>query len=71
MGGLDTGFVEDFCDELVEPAEPTDDDETKHYLPRSGVAALGSPSGPYESSADRAPTPFRLLAFSSRGPPSA
>jgi hypothetical protein len=74
---LDIRFAEDLPNELVEPAEPTDDDETdedetKHYILRSDLAAFGSPTGLYESSADRAAlTRFQLLAFSSRGSPSA
>lgn len=69
---LDTRFAEHLLDKLVEPDEPTDDDETKNYvLLRSDVAAFGSQTGLSESSADRALTPFRLLAFWSRGSPSA
>jgi len=77
MVRLDIGFAEDLHEELVELAEPTDDDETdedetKHYILRSDLAAFGSPTGLYESSADRAAlTRFQLLAFSSRGSPSA
>ena len=74
---LDTRFAEDFPERLVEPTDPTDDDETdedetKDYILRSDLAAFGSPTGLYESSAHlSAPTPFRLLAFWSRGSPSA
>ena len=71
MVRLDIRFAEDLLEEVVELAEPTDDDETKHYLLRLGVAVLGSQPGLYESSADRALTQFRLHAFSSRGSPSA
>ena len=77
MVRLDIGFAEDLHEELVELAEPTDDDETdedetKHYILRSDLAAFRSPTGLYESSADRAAlTRFQLLAFSSRGSPSA
>lgn len=67
---LDIRFAEDLLEEGVELAEPTDDDETKHYLPRSGVAAFKSQAGLYETSVDRAVTRFRLRAFSSRGSPS-
>ena len=74
---LDIRFAEDLPDELIEPDEPTDDDETdenetKNYIRRSDFAAFRSPTGLYELSADRAaPTPFRLLAFSTRGSPPA
>lgn len=75
MVSLDTRFAEDFLDEVVELAETTDDDETRHCpllldtVPRFG----GNQTGLYESSADRALalTPFRLRAFSTRGSPSA
>jgi hypothetical protein len=62
---------------VIELAEPTDDDETKHRLLlldavlRFDVSALRSQTGLYESAADRALTPFRLRAFSGRGSPSA
>lgn len=68
---LDIRFAEHLLDKLVEPDEPTDDDETKNYVLLRSVAAFGSQTGFYESSADRALTPFRLLTFSSRGSPSA
>ena len=73
---LDIRFAEDLPDELFEPVEPTDgdetdEDETKNYILRSELAAFGIPTGPYESSADRALTSFRLHAISSRGSPSA
>jgi len=69
---LDIGFEDGLLKDVVELAEPTDEDETKHYILRSDLASFGSPTAPYESSADRAAiTPFRLLAFSSRGSPSA
>jgi hypothetical protein len=73
---LGVRFAEDLHEELGESAELRDDeqdeDETKHYILRSDLAAFGSPTGPYESSADRAAlTLFRLLASSTRGPPSA
>lgn len=72
MVRLDTRFAEDLREEVIELAEPTDDDETEHCLLRLGVAAFGSQTGLYESSAGRAAlTLFRLLAFSSRGSPSA
>lgn len=72
MVRLDIYSGKDLLKDLVEPAEPTDDDETKHYLPRLDIAAAGvGQTGVYESSADQAPTPFRLRAFSSRGSPSA
>ena len=71
MVRLDIPFAEDPLEEVVELAEPTDDDDTEHCLLRLDVAAFGSQTGLYESSADRAPTPFRLLVFSSRGSPSA
>ena len=67
---LDIRLAEDPIEDVVEFAEPTDDDETKHYLLRSGVAAFGSQTRLYESSADRALTQFRLHAFPSRGSPS-
>jgi hypothetical protein len=68
---LDIGVAEELLDESVELAEPADDDETKHYLlPLDAVSAFLSQTGLYESSADRALTPFRLRAFSSRGSPS-
>lgn len=71
---LDIRFAEDLPNELVEPADPADHgetDETKDYILRSDLAAFGSPTGLYKSSADRAAlTPFRLLAFWSRGSPS-
>lgn len=72
MVRLDIRFSEDLCEEVVELAEPTDDDETEHCLPRLDVAVFGSQTGHYVSSADRAAlTSFRPLAFSSRGSPSA
>jgi hypothetical protein len=48
--------------------ELTDDDETEYCLLRLDVAALGSQSGRYESSADRALIRLRLRAFSTRAP---
>lgn len=64
--------AEDLLEEVVELAEPADDDErTKHYLLRLGIAGFESPTGLYDSSADRAETRFRLRAFASRGSPSA
>ena len=68
---LDIRFAEDLLDELVEPDEPGDDDESKNDVLRSDVAAFGSQTGLYESSPNRALTRFRLRAFSSRGSPSA
>lgn len=74
---LDISFAEDLPDQLVEPAgtldeDETDEDETKNYILRSDCAAFKSPTSLYKSPADRAePTPFRLLAFSNRGSPSA
>src|SRR5688572_9424169 len=69
MVRLDIRCAEDLREEVVELAEPTDDDETEHCLLRLDVAAFGSQKGLYVSSVDRALalTPFRLLAFSSRG----
>ena len=60
-----------------ELAEATDDDETERCLVRfDGVLPLHIPAfaaetGLDQSSADRALTPFRLRAFSTRGSPSA
>ena len=77
MVSLDTRFSEGLHEEVVELLEPTDDDENERCLLRSNVAlrldvpAFGSQTGLYESPADRALTPFRLRAFSSRGAPSA
>jgi hypothetical protein len=73
MLGLDIRFADHVLDyKSIEPDEPADDHETKHYiLLRSDVAAIGSQTSLYEWSADRALTPFRLLAFWSRGSPSA
>jgi hypothetical protein len=72
MVRLDIRFAEDLREEVVELAEPTDEDETKHYILRSDLVAFASPTGLHESSADQAAlTSFRLLAFSSRGSPSA
>jgi uncharacterized protein YgfB (UPF0149 family) len=75
---LDIRFAEDLLDEGVEFVEPTDDDETKRGLLRLGavlrlyVNAFDGQSGLFQSSADRAAqTPFHVLAFSSRGSPSA
>lgn len=69
---LEIRLAADAIEELVELAELTDDDETKDYVLRLGVAAFGSEgqTGLYESSADRALTPFRLRAFPTRGSPS-
>lgn len=80
---LDSRLAGDVPNQLmVEPASPADDDEadedeadedeTKSYILPSHLAAFRSPTSPYESSAARAAlTPFRLLAFSNRGSPSA
>lgn len=72
MARLEIRLAADAIEELVELAELTDDDETKDYVLRLGVAAFGSesPTSLYESSADRALTPFRLRAFPTRGSPS-
>lgn len=76
MAPLGIRSAEGFLVEAVELLEPTED-ETKHYLTRldvalrTDVAALGSETGLYESSAERALTPFRLRAFPGRGSPSA
>lgn len=71
-------FAEDLLDEAVEFAEVTDDDGTKRALLLSGVVlrldltAFEAQTGFSPSSADRAAqTPFHVLAFSSRGSPSA
>lgn len=73
---LETRAAEDFPEELAEPAESrddeTDEDETRSYILRSDLAAFRSQTGLHDSPADRAaPTPFRLLVFSTRGSPSA
>lgn len=70
MPPLDIRFAEGIDEERNELFEATDDDETAHALLRLDIAALESQTGLYESSADRAPTPFRLRVFSSRGSPS-
>lgn len=77
MAGLDIGSAADLLEDVVEVAEATDDDATKHcfllfnVVLRLDVPAFGSQAGLYESSGDRALTPFRLRAFSGRGSPSA
>lgn len=68
-------FAQDLPEVLAEAADPTDEEtveeETKEYILRSDLAAFISPTGLHESPSDRAAlTPFRLLAFSSRGSPS-
>ncbi len=63
---------EELLEEEGDLSEPTED-ETEHSLVRFDlISPLGVvASGLDESSADRAPTPFYLGAFSSRGSPSA
>lgn len=74
---FDIVVVEDLPDRMVEAAEPvddeeTDEDETKKYIHGSDFATIAGPAGLHESSPNQAaPTPFRLLAFSNRGSPSA
>jgi hypothetical protein len=74
---LDIAFADDLPDQLVDTAGPLDEDdrdedETKHYVLHSDSAAFKSPATLYKSPADRtALTPFRLLAFSNRGSPTA
>lgn len=73
MVALDTRFAESLHKEVVDLPETTDDDEFEYCIlrldvvPPLDVAACGL----YESSVDRALTPFRLRAFSTRGSPSA
>lgn len=75
MACFDIRVAENRFQEMVELAEPTDDDKTKNILlpldaaRRFGVAALGSQTGLYESPADRVLTRFQLRAFSTRGSP--
>ena len=76
MLSFDSQLAEDLHKEVVELTEPTDDDETERCLLLGvglpfDVPTLGRQAGLYESSADRALTPFRLRAFSGRGSPSA
>jgi hypothetical protein len=77
MVSLDIRFAEGPHEEVAELLESTDDDETERCLLRLDAAlrldvpAFVSQTGLYESSANRALTPFRLRAFSSRGTPSA
>jgi len=77
MVSLDTRTSEGLHDQVGELPERTDDDETERCLLRLIVAlrldvpAFGSQTDLNELSADRALTPFRLRAFSSRGTPSA
>ncbi|MBL8211300.1 MAG: hypothetical protein JNK87_11340 [Bryobacterales bacterium] len=78
MLSSDIRFADDIHEEVAELADPMDDeadeDETKHYALRSDLATFRSPipTGRNEAAADRAAlTPFRLLAFSTRGSPSA
>jgi len=74
---VDLRLAEGLHQEEVEVLEPTEDDETERRLlrsdlvPRLDAPILRSETGLYESPADRAPTSFRLLAFSTRGSPSA
>jgi hypothetical protein len=71
-GSFDIRFTEDLPEEFVELTESTDDDETDYCFQRLDAAAFRSPTGLYESSTNlEAPTSFRLLAFPSRGSPSA
>jgi hypothetical protein len=76
MVPFDARFAENLHQEVAEPPEPTDDDETCRCLLRLGVVlqfdlpAFGIQSGLDESSAGRERTPFRLRAFSGRGSPS-
>lgn len=72
MVWLDVRFADDVPDNLVELTDPTDDDEIKECIPRSELAAFKRPTGLHELQDDRATlTPFRLLAFPTRGSPSA
>ncbi len=66
---LDTRFRDQLFDKLVEPDESTDDDDD-YVLVRSDIPAVSGQTSLYASSASRALTPFRLLAFSTRGSPS-
>lgn len=71
---LEIRLAEGLHDQVVDLLEPADDDESKHCLQvvrRLNLAPFGSQMGLRESSADRALSPFRLRAFSSRGSPSA
>ena len=73
MGALDIRSSDRLPEEVVELAESTDEDETKHCIVevlRFDVTPFGNKPGLFESSAERAPTPFRLRAFSNRGSPS-
>lgn len=77
MVSLDIPFAEGLHKEVVELTERTDDDETERCRLRLDVVlpldvpTFGSQARLYESSADRALTPFRLRALSTRGSPSA
>ncbi len=70
---LDVRFAEDSRDEVVELTETTDDDDIQHLLLPVDVVFFGGQTVLYHLSPEssRALTPFRLLAFSSCGPPSA
>lgn len=65
---------DDLHEEVVEILEPTEEDETEHSfleVRRIDVSPFSSQTGLCELSVDRAQTPFLLLAFPSRGSPSA
>ncbi|MBS1828163.1 MAG: hypothetical protein JST93_22845 [Acidobacteria bacterium] len=69
-------FGPDLPEVLAEAADPMDEEtveeETKDYILRSDLSSFRSPTSLHRSTAGRAaPTPFRLLAFSSRGSPRA